>query len=150
MFLHPLCEPLMLTNCPLLSFPPSETRTLTAVLGVTSIKALRSSGSTAPCPNVKKVQLIKKPISWNTINQPFNCFNTWFLCVFLEQTSTKNVRRAMVNHTEAQYLSLGTAFAVCHGTLLLLNARSTMLGDLMLWSRGWAATASAGTHATTW
>ena len=131
-------------------FSPSEIQTLTAVLGVTSIKALRLPGSSAPCQNVQKVQLIKKPINWDTNNQSLNCFNNWFLCVFLEQISTKNVRRATVSHTEAQYLSQRAALAVSRGTLLLLNARSTMPGDLTLWSRGWAATASAGRHATTW
>lgn len=64
-------------------FSPSGTLTMTALLGVTSIKALRSSGSSALCPNVQKVQLHKKqPLVFQLV------FQLWLnsllsLCVFL-------------------------------------------------------------------
>lgn len=57
-FLHHQHEP----KCLLASLCLSETLTMTALPGVTSIKALRSSGSSVPCPSVQKVQLYKKLI----------------------------------------------------------------------------------------
>lgn len=77
------------------------------------------------------------------------CFNAFVsLCAF-EQIRTKNARRPPVGLTEARHPSPRAAHAVSRGTPLFLSANSTTLGDLMHWSRGWAATASAGRHTGT-
>lgn len=102
-------------------------------------------------PKCPKGTALQKPIyselKYFSLNH--SLLYTWVSSCALEQIGTTNVCWARVSHTEAQHLSLRAALAVCPGTLLLLNASSTMPGDLMHWSRGWAATASAGRYAST-
>lgn len=64
--------------CYFFFLPNSGILTMTALPGVSSIKARRSSGSSALCPNVLKVQFHKKPLNRNTaVNQ----LNASYLCL---------------------------------------------------------------------
>lgn len=67
-------------NISLLLFPNPGILTMTALLGVSSIKARRSSGSSALCPNVLKVQFHKKLLNRNAAVSQLNAL---YRCLFL-------------------------------------------------------------------
>lgn len=99
-------------NISLLLFLNSGILTMTAVLGVSSIKARRSCGSSARCPNVLKVQFHKEPLNRNTqVNQLDALYG-----YLLVQISTKNARWATVCRTEEPRLSPRAALTAWRGT----------------------------------
>lgn len=125
----------------------SGTPIVTALLGVTPTKALKSSGSSVPCPNVHKVA---PPHIKHSTDQYINgCYVTHVcapLCD-LHQISTKNAREESGWLTGVRSPSLKVAPVVSRGTLRLSCTSPTTLGGLTPSKWAWAATATAGTKA---
>lgn len=140
------CEARMLSPYISLHFPVSGTLTMTALLGVTSIEAIRLSGISVPCPNVLKVQPYSELVKVKC--QQLNTSFVWnFSLRVFEQIRIKNVCRRLVSHTEAQNPSRRVALTASRGTPQFWSVSWTMLGDRMRWNWGWETIISAGRHA---